>query len=211
VKVISMQAQKRRSLIAVFITVLIVAEMIAYVATTPRPREQFFQLYVLGSNRLAADYYPNDDTNIGLRDPVRWYLGVTDFMGNVQLVTVRVKLGNQTINPPDDQQALPSPAPTVTEFRRFILNNETWEFPFVWQIVNTRVVERSVCISEFQINNQTYALHDSCALDDHNFRVIIELWSWDLDNAALQFGWQAGAERRVAWLQVWFNMTSTLS
>lgn len=206
---IHMHAQNRRNLIAVFVTVLIVAEMIAYVATTPRPHEQFFQLYVLGSNRMAADYYPNDDPNIRLGDPVRWYLGVTDFMGNVQLVAVRVKLANQTISPPDDQQASPSPAPMITEFRRFILNNETWEFPFVWQIVDAHLAEGSVYVSEFQINNQTYTLQDSSALNGHNFRVIIELWTWNVDNAALQFGWQTGTERRVAWLQVWFNVTST--
>jgi hypothetical protein len=204
-----MSAQNRRSLLAVFVTVLIVLEMVAYVATTPRPREQFFQIYVLGSNRLAADYYPNDDPNIRPGDQVHWYVGATDFMGTVQLVAIRVRLGNQTINPPDDQQALPSPAPMVTEFRRFIQNNETWEFPFVWQIVDARVAGDSVYISEFQINNQTYTLQDSSALNGHNFRVIIELWTWDADNAALQFGWQSGTERRVAWLQVWFNATSS--
>jgi len=202
-----MLSQNRRNLLAVFVTALIVLEMVAYVATTPRAGEQFFQLYVLGANRLAADYYPNDDPNIRLRDSVRWYLGVTDFMGTVQLVVIRVKLANQTINPPDEVQGLPSPAPVIIEFKRFIQNNETWEFPFVWQITNAVAIEGTTRILELQINNQTYPVQDSSARNGHNFRLIIELWTLDAESGLIQFGWRAGGERRVAWLQVWFNMT----
>jgi len=204
-----MSSQNRRNLLVVFITLLVVLEMIAYVGTTPRPREQFFQLYVLGENRLVADYYPNDNPNLRRGDSVRWYVGVTNFMRTVQLVAIRVRLGNQTIRPPDDQQALPSPASLVTEFKRFIINNETWEFPFVWQITSGSAVGESVHISELQINNQTFQLESSSALNGYNFRLIIELWTWDVESAAFHFGWQASNERRVAWLQVWFNVTST--
>lgn len=203
-----MSFQDRRTLLAVFITLLIVCEMLAYVATTPRPQEQFFQLYVLGAKHMAADYYPDNDTNIQLGESVQWYLGVTDFMGNAQFVSVRVKLGNQTIAPPNDLQAVPSPAPLVTDFKRFLQNNETWEFPFVWQIVDAVAVDGSTYILELGINDETFQLQDSSARDGHNFRLIIELWTWDVESAALQFGWTAGVERRVAWLQVWFNMTS---
>ena len=56
-------SQDRRTLITVFITLLIICEMVAYVANTPRPREQFFQLYVLGARHMAADYYPNNKTD----------------------------------------------------------------------------------------------------------------------------------------------------
>jgi hypothetical protein len=204
-----MSFQDRRTLLAVLITLLIVFEMLAYVATTPRPQEQFFQLYVLGAKRMAADYYPNNDTNIRLGEPVNWYLGVTDFMGSVQLVVIRVKLGSQTIPPPNDTQATPSPAPLVIEFSRFIQNNETWEFPFVWQIANAVSVGNSTRILELAINNETYQLQDSAATDGHNFRIIIELWTWDTQYDKLQFGWQTGGEHRVAWLQLWFNATST--
>ena len=198
----------RRTLVVVFITLLIVFEMMAYVVTTPRPQEQFFQLYVLGANRLAADYYPNNDTNIQLGESVQWYVGVTDFMGNVQFIAVRVKLGNQTIMPPDDLNAQPSLAPLLTEFKRFLQNNETWEFPFAWQVTDATMVGDSVYILEFQINNETYQLQDASAIGGRNFRVIFELWVWDTGFKSFQFGWSTGGERRVAWLQVWFNMTS---
>ena len=203
-------SQNKRTLIVVFIALLVVFEMIAYVATTPRPREQFFQLYVLGSKRMAADYYPNNNTDIPPHETVSWYLGTTNSMGNVQLVEVRVKLGNQTINPPDDQQALPSPAPLVTEFHRFTQDNETWEFPFVWRVTNVGFANNSTHILELEINGETFQVVDCSAHSGYNFRLIFELWTWDTNAGAFQFGWVTGGEHRVAWLQVWFNMTMSV-
>jgi hypothetical protein len=185
--------------------------MIAYVTLTPRPREQFFQLYVLGANRLLSDYYPNDDPNIRENELVRWYVGATDFMGTVQLVALRVKLGNSTISAPNDTRALPSPAPLVTQFAQFIQDNETWEIPFFWQIVNTDTVEGSTRILEIQINNETYQVPNLTAIDGYNFRVIVELWSWEPQSETLQFGWWSGNEQRSAWVQVWFNMTGPMN
>ena len=129
-----MSLRPKRVWVVVFITLFIIFETAAYVATTPRPTEEFFQIYVLGANHMAADYYPNDNPNITLGESVRWYLGVTNFMGSVQLVAIRIRLGNQTIQPPNDQNGTPSPAPLVAEFQRFLSDNETWEFPFVWEV-----------------------------------------------------------------------------
>jgi len=193
--------------LVVFIVFLVIFEMITYATTTPRSREQFFQLYILGANGLLSDYYPNDNPNIGAGDLVRWHVGVTDFMGSVQLVVIRIKLGNQTIRPPDDLQALPSQAPLIAEFGRFVQDNETWEMPFFWEIVNADMVRGSTRILEMQINNETYQVPNLTAVDGHNFRVILELWTWEPSSETLQFGWSSGNEQRVAWVQVWFNMT----
>lgn len=201
-------SQDRRTLITVFITLLIICEMVAYVANTPRPSEQFFQLYVLGAQHMAADYYPNNKTDLSVGEPVAWYLGVTDNMGSVQLVSIRVKIGNQTIKPPDDQQATESPAPIVTEYMRVLQDNETWEMPLVWSISDAVSVNGSTRILALQFNNETYQLQDSSASGGHNFRLIFELWTLQADTDTFQFGWVAGGEHRVAWLQVWFNMTA---
>ena len=201
-------SQDRRTLITVFITLLIICEMVAYVANTPRPSEQFFQLYVLGARHMAADYYPNNKTDLSVGEPVAWYLGVTDNMGSVQLVSIRVKIGNQTIKPPDDQQATESPAPVVAEYMRALQDNETWEMPLVWSISDAVSVNGSTRILGLQFNNETYQLQDCSASGGHNFRLIFELWTLQADADAFQFGWVTGGEHRVAWLQVWFNVTA---
>lgn len=199
---------KRRNLLAVFILLLVIFETLVYVATTPRPQEQFFQIYLLGTNHMAADYYPNNDSSIRTGELVNWYLGVTNSMGSVQLIAVRTKLGNSTINAPNDTQASPSPAPFVTEFRQFMENNETWEFSFVWEILSVSTAQGSTRIVALQVNNQTVLLSDPSARNGYDFRFVFELWTWDTDLANFQFGWFAPIEHRVAWLQIWFNVTS---
>ena len=204
----ALRSANRRNLLTVFITLLILFEMVAYVATTPRSQEQFFQIYVLGSKRMAADYYPNNDPNILPGDRVTWYLGVTNYMGNAQLAALVIRLGNQTINPPNDTLGLASPAPLLAEYDRFIQNNETWEFPFAWYISELTVVNGSSRISQFQIGNQTIQLPNSMAQNGYNFRIIIELWTLQSDTATLEFGWNTAGQHRVAWVQIWFNATS---
>ena len=201
--------QNKRTLIMVFITLLVVFETITYVTTTPRPAPQYFQLYVLGSNGKAADYYPNTNSTISPNEEISWYLGSTNFMGNLQLVDVRVKLGNQTINPPNDQQALPSPAPLVTEFQRFTQENETWEIPFIWAVTNVKLSSGVMRILSLEIDNETYQISNWTAANGHDFRLIFELWTWDTNTSAFQFGWETNGEHPVAWLQIWFNMTTT--
>jgi hypothetical protein len=203
-----MFTQNRRNLLVVFVVVLVISEMIVYVSTTPRPKEQFFQLYIVGANRIAADYYPNNDSNIRSGEWVRWYVGVTDLMGNMQFVAIRVKLANQTISPPNDLNMEPSPAPLAVEFMRFILDNETWEFPFMWRISNASSIDGSTRILELQINNQTIPVQDWSSRNGYNFRVIFELWTWNVDTAGFEFGWRTASEHRVAWLQIWFNITA---
>jgi|SRR5208282_3688066 len=201
-------SQNRRTLIAVLVVLLVVCEMIAYVATTPRQTEEFFQFYVLGANHKATGYYPGDNPDIFTGEPVTWYLGVVNNMSTVQLVSIRVKVSNLTISPPDALQALESPAPAVTDFARFIQNNEVWEFPFVWNISNATSIGGSIRVLTLQINNETYQIPSWSASNGYNFRLIFELWIWNQDSDSFQFGWNTNGEQKIAWLQIWFNMTN---
>ena len=203
--------QNKRTLIAIFIALIVITETAAFVTTTPVPQEQFFQFYVLGSNRLAADYYPQNDTNLRVASSVSWYLGVTNFMGNVQLVEVRLKLANETATAPNDTSYTPSSAPELIAFDRFLMNNETWEFPFVWSITNATTTNGSTRILTARINNETYEISNWSASGGYDFRVIFELWVWQTSTNTFGFGWSSNGERRTAWLQLWFNMTNTSS
>ena len=201
-------SQNKRSLIAVFIVLIVIAETAVFVTTTPGPQERFFQFYVLGSNRLAADYYPKNNTNLHLASLVSWYVGVTNFMGNVQLVEIRLKLGNETTTSPNDTSYAPSSAPELIAFDRFLMDNETWEFPFAWSITNATTTAGFTHILRIQINNETYNISNWSANNGYNFRLILELWVWQTNTNMLTFGWNSNGEHRTAWLQLWFNMTT---
>ncbi len=202
--------RSRRRLIGVFLAFLVVFETVAYATSIPHQREYFLQLYVLGANRLLTDYYPNNDPDIGLGEQVQWHVGVTSFMGTVQLVAIRLKLGNETAKPPDEVGAQPSSAFLVVEFWQFLQDNATWEMPLFWQITEAEVVDGYVWVLELQISDQTYRVANVMAVDGYNFRFIIELWTWEAQSDSLQLGWSTGSERRIAWVQLWFNMTSPL-
>lgn len=178
---------------------------------TPKPREGFLTLYALGANGLAGNYYPNSSALIQIGETVTWTIGTSNQMGSLQLVDVRVKLGNESIAQPNDTTTIPSPAPSVADFKQFISDNDTWEIPFVWRILNFTTAQNGHSrIIQVQIDDVTYSLRDSptCStLTSCRFRFIIELWTWNTDTGDFQIGWRSGNQQRISWLQLWFVLT----
>ncbi len=177
-------------------------------ATTPRPGEQFFQLYVLGSGGKLEHYYPNDNPEIAVNSTVQWYVGLTNSMGSVQYVSVRFKLGNESTTQPNETLATPSDAPTLTQYSQVLLDNETWEFPFEWSIIKVNGGRNSTSTSlTLNVNGTTIDMPDPTSVAGRNFRIIVELWVYNPATDSLEFGWVSGSNRRASWLQVWFNAT----
>ncbi len=193
-------------LISIFISALMIFSTVAYLWVTPRPKEQFFQFYILGKEKMISDYYPGETGDIPPRTLVRWYLWVTNFMGSLQYVQVRVKLGNAHTTPPNETTGIPADAPVIYELRCFLSDNETWEFPFFWEISDYKLEDNKMYIS-LTINNESVGFADVGAEEGRNFRMIFELWTYSLDNGDFSFGWYSGEERRICWLQMWFNAT----
>jgi len=199
--------------LAIFMSATIIFSTLAYVAVTPRPKEQFFQIYVLGETRMAERYYPDNSSNIPVGRLIKWYLGTTNFMGSVQYAVIKVKLGNSTTEVPDDVDYMPSPAPVLMEFGRVLMDNETWEFPFTWLIGEVATYNNVTLATVLAINVKNgveVRRGQVSALNGHNFRIIFELWTFDPLTEDLILGWRAGGERKVAWLQIWFNATKPL-
>lgn len=200
-----------RNLLAVFLILLVLFETAAYFSTITRPSEKFFQLYVLGSDGTAGNYYPNNSSSLQIGENIGWHIGVVNDMGTAQFVSIRVKLSNQTMNSPNDTLAISASAPIIAEFNHFLGNNETWQIPFEWQIANyTLSTNEHVIIQELTIDNATYALVNAptcISLNSCNFRLIFELWTWNVTIAGFQFGWWNNGQEQAAWLQLWFSIS----
>jgi len=199
-----------RNLLPLFITFFIILEAAAFVITTPRPRDSFLELYVLDSNRSTTDYYPSNSSLIRTRELVKWYVEVSNQMGAFQFVDIQVKLGNQGNHSPDATTGSASNAPLIVEFKRFMSKNETWEIPFVWQVLNFTSQNSYSRILQLQIDNITYTLQSSPTCSTPNscsFRFIFELWTWNVASGDFQIGWQNADQRQIAWIQLWFNLT----
>jgi hypothetical protein len=196
----------RRALVAIFLASLAIFTTLAYVATTPRPSEEFFQIYVLGDDHRLEHYYPSDNSTIAPYNLVRWYVGVTNSMNSVQYAVLEFKLGNASIATPNENTSTPSPAPVLVQYSRALLQNETWEFPFYWEIVGENRTGNAISL-ELNVNGTTIPMANPMTQAGKNYRIFIELWVYNSVSDSVEFGWETGSQRRAAWLQVWFNAT----
>lgn len=202
--------EERWRLFFIFISVLTIFSTASYLWITPRPKEQFFQFYLLGKEKKISDYYPGETAEVPPKTLLRWYVGVTNFMGSVQYVMVRVKLGNAQTNPPNETTGAPADAPVIYELRNFLSDNETWEFPFFWEISDYKLKDGEVYVS-LTINNESTGFIDVGAEGGKKFRIIFELWTYSPEKGDFCFSWYSNGERKICWLQMWFNATVSSS
>jgi hypothetical protein len=90
-------------------------------------------------------------------------------------------------------------------------DNETWDMPFSWVVKNfTTTPDGHILTLYLKINDATYAIQNppSCIAVSCSFRLIFELWTWGISAADFQFGWSDDGQQQIAWLQLWFNLSS---
>lgn len=196
-------------MIAFAIISTVITSAVAYMYLNPRPGESFFAMWILGSGGMAEHYYPNDNPNLALGQDVKWTIGVYNHMNSLQYVVLRVKLLNATIASPNDTAGTPSPVAPLLELRRVMVDNETWSFPFVWNIQNYTLQSGNVLITELALNQTLIRGELARAVQGYNFRFVFELWSYDSTTQSLVFSWQSEAVVRSVWTQIWFNATIT--
>jgi hypothetical protein len=198
--------RQRRKLVYTVLFVIILATAV-FVITTPRPSDQFFQFYVLGNSGYAGNYFPNGslgNMTPGVQD--NWTLVVANRFQSVQLVELLVKLGNQTTSSPSN--STPANLPIVASFFVVLAVNQTFRFPFHWEISGLKVDSSDDYDFSLIINNETYASQVT-ARGGLNFRYIFEIWSATApETTSLHFGWSDNGQTESAWLQTYFNVTS---
>lgn len=195
---------------AVFLSTTILLSIVMGTLVMPTAGKQSFQIYVLGATR-KTDYYHGDESSILLGKKAKWHLGVTNMMGSLQYIVIRIKFANSTFDAPDDAKQIPSPAPILVEFSRVLANNETWETFFIWVIKEINVSAGAINPTLFEVDGvevrESQATRVSTS-GGRNFRIIFELWTFDQQTNSLIFGWRTGGEKKTVWLQMWFNLTT---
>jgi len=199
-----------RYVVAFALVMTIVSSGVAYRALYPPPNEQYFAMWVLGPDGFAQHYYPNDDSNLGINEPLNWTIGVQNQMGGLEYVVVRVKLLNSTLNGPANPTGSPSSTIPILEFTRVLIENETWSMPFDWMIANATEANGSISIIGLSINGNQLVGDFASALSGYNFRFDFELWFYDASTNGLVFSQPTTAGPRSVWTQIWFNATSVV-
>ena len=105
---------------------------------------------------------------------------------------------------PNEKENKPAEMPVIYEFKKIMFIEEVWKTFIIWKI--TKVNYKNEMMYLTLLMNNTLITVDS-VLAKYNFRIIIEAWTIEKGNEI--FGWiNQSNEREVAWLQVWFNVTT---
>jgi hypothetical protein len=145
-----------------------------------------------------------------LGQKVSWHIYVYNHAGSAEYVSVRIKLLNSTDPTPDENYYSGEPrSQYVYEFRHLLGRNSSWNIPLNWTIsnVSTDVDQRYVIINGLNINNHHIEGLNVTSLQGKDFRMIIELWKYDIEDKAFVFqGFPENDNNRGAWNQIWFNL-----
>jgi hypothetical protein len=194
---------KYKHVLVVSIFILVLILVVAVISDFwPRYEERFFELGLLGREGKAEGYYPNDNSTLQIGVPILWQIYVHNHMGNVENVTIRVKIINATMTPPDDRRHEPSPAPLLTELPLSLSVDETRLINFSWSIIEADHQNGSTIIHRLMINNEH---HDVIVFGDR-FRIVFELWVYDRSTQQYRFMWESGEESYSASLYIWFSL-----
>ena len=172
----------------------------------PSKNESFLALAVLGEENQAEQYYPDDDPNIEVGERIQWTLYLYNHIGDIEYTSIRVKLLNSTMKPPNTTTLTPSPAPVLMEFRQVLLKNETRLQRFDLEMIQVTRENDIVRIEALKINGDTFQT-DVASEGSNSFRFVFELWTYDERSNDFIFSWISDGDKRCAWNQIWFNIT----
>ncbi len=194
----------RKQFLRTYVIFLALTSIVAWTIANPPQTEQFATVSVLGKGMAATDYFPGNNSTVANGQSVTWYGQVYNHMGSAQLFMVRAKLANESIPGPDIVTHNSSAGVDVLNLTRAVRPNETWTFPLIWSVANTTRGPAAVTIPIIEMNNEPRSVSVSASLGTR-FRIIVELWSYDLEIHDFIFSIRVQGFVRSLWSQVWFS------
>jgi len=190
--------------LVVFVCHTAIFSSVASYVISPKPEQPFMGFGVFSQQGLQG-YVPSNMT-ITPPQTFDWNLTVTNRTSKEQFIMVIVRIGNSTTSSPN----VTSPAPTPSELgkmERFVSDGETSNIDFTWTIESTNRTGNLVFVN-LQINGQSVSSAPVGAASGSKFRLIFELWTFDLSSGSFQYGYPGEISQVGTWLQVWFSVSS---
>ncbi len=179
---------------------------IAYLVSGDMQYGNFLSISLLGSNMTTTNYYPNNIPEIDINDEMRWYVQVYNRMNAAEYVSIRIKLLNSTHEAPNTNLNTPSPIEHIYEIRKVVPINKTLTIPLKWKVLSTINLGNYTIIREISINDNPINLNIG-SLEGKNFRIVIELWRYNIEKRDFEFVWLDDKNKeRSAWNQIWFSI-----
>lgn len=199
---------KTKELVSAYLIFLALTSVVAWVAAHPPRVEEFSSISVLGETMNATNYFPNNTTSVPLNQQISWVVQVYNHMGSVQLYQVKVSVTNTTINGqpagPNATSHTPSQGDKLLEIYRVLLNGESWNLPLQWSITQETNGGGVTTIQTIRVNNNPVPVGIS-AVSGKDFRIVIELWSYDTETHDFIFSFTGNGILYSVFNQIWFD------
>jgi len=141
--------------------------------------EKFSELWVLGPGQMAEDYPFNVTADVNYLV----YIGVGNHMGSSAYYAVYVKFRNETEPLPNSTSGMPSPLAVLYEYRVFLQNNASEEFPLNFSFSDVSFSGGRSTVRSITINGVQSNIDDSVSWDTINigyyYQVFMELWIYN--------------------------------
>lgn len=196
---------RSRHFVSTYLVFLALTTTTAWVVANPPRLEEFVSLSVLSRDLTGTGFFSDNTSTVRTGELVAWNIQVYNHMGTTQLMLVDVKLSNETLPGPDAKTNSPSYGVSLFQIVDAVLSNQTWNMPLQWSILD-QTQNGAVVIQSMQVNNQTVSGLDVSATSGKNFRIVVELWTYDVQTHSFLYSLRSNGEIRSVWVQLWFNV-----
>lgn len=192
------------------IAIVTIVLVYTYIYVTPESSNAgFMELFILGPDKTANMYFPDDNANLEVDMTVRWFLYVANEYVVQREVLVKAYLGNVSLGAPQPVASVPSPLPSLFEVPASLDPHQVREIPINWSIAEIDIQSEIMSLVSLRVNEDVVNATTITAVEGINFRLIFELWTLNETTSEYQYGWMQNGQHRNAWLQFWFNVTAT--
>jgi len=164
--------------------------------------EKFSELWVLGPGHMAEDY----PFNVRENESYLIYVGVGNHMGSSTYYVVYVKFRNETEPLPNATSGAPSVLAPLYEYRVFLEDNSSSEFPLTFSFSNVSFSENQSTVRSVTINGVQSIVDKSVSWDAANsgyfYQLFMELWIYDPASNGFSF--------HNRFVSRWLNMTASV-
>lgn len=183
---------KYKPVLLIFSLIIILIIIVSLISTFwPKYEQQFIELGLLGKNKLADDYFSNENSAVLVNSQVDWYIYLHNHKPISQNIIIKVKLLNSSIEIPTDQKREPISLDAFNELHFSLDENETLLIPFFWSITETFSQDDLIILNDLIVNDKPIDITVSTKSDSF-FRMVFELWVYDDSSQKYIYTWSNG-------------------
>jgi len=167
----------------------------------PGSSEEFSEFWLLGPTR-KAEGYPFD---VQVNESYLIYVGVANRLGRSTYYRVYVKLRNQTQPLPTASNSSPSILPPIYEFDMFVRDDEVWEKPFNFTVLEALTANDTMLLKSLQISGFVFQVDGFSLWNEERrgfyYQLFFELWLYNKTSSSFQY--------HNRFVGIWLNMTGS--